>query len=370
MSNRLKILCFHPALAPYRVDLFNILSEFSDLTVVFLQENLQTQLLDQGRIRDQARFRYRFALRGFTIKGRIFRFGLNQYIRDIKPDVVIGFEFSPVMVLLCLSRLLLGGCHFKLWTTTDDRAEQARTTNGLRKVFRNWILRHVNGCIVTDATVATVMRECVNGIDKVSFAAVPIVHDTAHIRTQAPTVIAAGRCWRESLALTKRDRLLLFVGRLVPVKNLTWLISQIALISPNVHLVIVGDGIEEALLKETSLKLGIVDRVKFLGRKEGCELYTIMSAVDALVLCSHSEAYGAVVAEALQWGTPCIVNDRCGASVLINNSNGRVFRYNDGSDFESKLNEVFLIGKAGESLLPVDLRESVVNLVKKMYENA
>lgn len=370
MSNKLRVLCVHPALAPYRVDLFNVLSEHVDLTVVFLQENLQTQNINQAEVRKEIKFTYLFALRGFSFKGRIFRFGLNKIINEICPDVVIGFEFSPTTLSLCLFREIGLGRKYKLWTTTDDRVAQIVATRGLRKIFRNFILRHVDGCIVTDNSVAYALKSAIARIDRLMFAAIPIVHDTEMIRVNETSVLGRGERWRMSLDLASNEKIMLFVGRLVPIKNLQWLIAQMVQVPKYVRLVVVGDGCKELELKRIVSEQSLSDRVKFVGRREGELLYAVMSAADVLVLCSHSETYGAVVAEALQWGVPCLVNDRCGASVILNEKNGRVFRYNDSEDFRSKLNEVLVLPKGKLSLLPVDLRQSVLTLVEMMHEDA
>ena len=48
-----KLLIFHPALAPYRVDQFNSLNEIFDLEVVFLFNNQWTFKYDQARLLSQ-----------------------------------------------------------------------------------------------------------------------------------------------------------------------------------------------------------------------------------------------------------------------------------------------------------------------------
>jgi glycosyltransferase involved in cell wall biosynthesis len=87
-----------------------------------------------------------------------------------------------------------------------------------------------------------------------------------------------------------------------------------------------------------------------------------MSVSDVLALVSTSEPFGAVVAEGLQWGTPCVVSDNCGASVLIEDgTNGAVFKYGDESGFVDACKRV--PNRSGESLLPVELKDFISALV-------
>ena len=110
--------------------------------------------------------------------------------------------------------------------------------------------------------------------------------------------------------------------------------------------------------------LKLDDRVVFAGRKEGDSLYAMMAMADGLVLCSHSETFGAVVAEALQWGTPCVVASHLGAAVMIEDGiNGTVFACNDMVDFKAAIDR--LPARSNESLLKYDLRLSVERLVKE-----
>ena len=104
-------------------------------------------------------------------------------------------------------------------------------------------------------------------------------------------------------------------------------------------------------------------RVIFAGRKEGDDLYAVMSMADALILCSQSETFGAVVAEALQWGTPCVVASHLGAAVLVEDGvNGVLFTLKDVDSFVRSLDR--LPTRSNKSLLQCDLRSTVKHLVE------
>lgn len=402
----MKVLCFHPSLAPYRVDFFNLLAKCVDLKVVLMERNLQTQTLNQTELLTQAQFRCSYLTRGFNIRGRQIRFGLKKKIVEVSPDVVIGYEASPAMIALCVMRKLglLGGV--RLWTSMDDSPGQVRSRSGLRRVMRDWVLRNCDGCIVpSEAAVEAYRQLLVDSCQSLvvsggtndkqlmtdnyqlttkqlttKFAIIPIIHDTAAMRKNAERVVSLGRKWRREVLEDSRlvagaNKILLFVGRFAPVKNLHWLIGQFAETRQSkalgkTVLVLVGDGAEEQSLRSEVNKMGTQDRVIFAGRKEGEELYAAMSAADALVLCSHAETYGAVVAEAMQWGTPCMVRDTCGAKVLVNDANGCVFQVEDAEGFCIALEKTLFLKRGTESILPVDLKDSVNNLVGALDENA
>lgn len=86
-----------------------------------------------------------------------------------------------------------------------------------------------------------------------------------------------------------------------------------------------------------------------------------MSVSDVLVLASTSEPFGAVVAEGLQWGTPCLVSDNCGSASLIENGlNGMVFKSGDAEAFRTALAR--LPQRSSAPLLKYDLRKTIKQL--------
>ena len=91
---------------------------------------------------------------------------------------------------------------------------------------------------------------------------------------------------------------------------------------PTVYLKIGGDGKERSNLEALARKLGVADRVIFLGALERHEVRDHIVAADALVLASQYETFGVVVIEALALGKPVIAT-RCGGP-------NRIVRPQDG----------------------------------------
>ena len=114
----------------------------------------------------------------------------------------------------------------------------------------------------------------------------------------------------------------IFVGRLVPVKNLALLIQAFNNL-PSLQLSIVGFGELEAQLKKEAK-----DNISFLGGVENSLLPGIYQRHDVFILCSYSETWGLVVEEALNNGLPVIVSDQVGCRMdLVSERNGLVFKH-------------------------------------------
>lgn len=106
---------------------------------------------------------------------------------------------------------------------------------------------------------------------------------------------------------------ILYVGRLVPSKNVTLLLNSLAFLvggglSP--RLVIVGDGPERNHLQRISSELGLEDLVVFKGTLDRWEdVIALMKGSKVLALPSVREGFGMVALEASACGTPIVTTD-------------------------------------------------------------
>jgi glycosyltransferase involved in cell wall biosynthesis len=131
-------------------------------------------------------------------------------------------------------------------------------------------------------------------------------------------------------------KVVLFLGRLVPKKSPDMLMDAFASCLKKEGnakawlLVFVGpderDGYRE-YLQAYGAKLGIKDRVLFVGPLYGEEKWAALQDADVFVLPSQHENFGNAAAEAIAVGTPVIVTDRCGIAPLVRDQAGLVVPY-------------------------------------------
>ncbi|CCQ73101.1 glycosyltransferase family 4 protein [Magnetospira sp. QH-2] len=121
---------------------------------------------------------------------------------------------------------------------------------------------------------------------------------------------------RHRLGIHDDRRLLSSVGHLIERKGHEIVIGAMPHL-PDAHLVIVGDGPEDAALKALAVELGVEDRVDFLGRRPHEELSWIYSASDALVLASSREGWANVLLEAMACGTPVVASNIWGTPEVV-----------------------------------------------------
>jgi len=120
---------------------------------------------------------------------------------------------------------------------------------------------------------------------------------------------------RRQLGLRDDDRILLFVGRIEPLKGVDILLGAAAQLeaTSDCFVIVVGcessakDG-EMAHLRSLASQLGIAERVSFLGAVDHERLPLFYSAADVCVVPSFYESFGLVALEAMACGTPVVAS--------------------------------------------------------------
>ncbi len=120
---------------------------------------------------------------------------------------------------------------------------------------------------------------------------------------------------RRQLGLRDDDRILLFVGRIEPLKGVDILLGAAAQLESESDcfvLVIGGDSSardgEMAHLRDLATELGIAEHVNFLGAVDHERLPLFYSAADVCVVPSFYESFGLVALEAMACGTPVVAS--------------------------------------------------------------
>ena len=129
---------------------------------------------------------------------------------------------------------------------------------------------------------------------------------------------------RQRLGLPTGRRVVLFVGRIEPLKGIDTLLRAMALVAPEIphwqeclSVIIIGGapgaGVEQtnaelARLQQLRVELGIEELVTFQGAQDQDSLACYYSAAEMVVMPSHYESFGMVALEAMACGTPVVAS--------------------------------------------------------------
>lgn len=299
--------------------------------VELIYYNHATHRYDPSLLPDERVFR-------LAKEGRKVRFvwQLRNHLRSRKIDVVHGWMSGPGIYAGMAGAL--GGIPVVF---AGMRAEYR--DRGMVRLAHKCVNRMVTGWIVNSrATVDSMVRDLgvcrdrihvvYNGIDPNAFVS----------RYSAEEA-------RQRLGLAPDALTISIVGRLRPQKNHPLFIQTAAIVSQSISTVkflVVGDGDgdEQAQLESQAARLGVSDRVLFLGSRS--DIPDVLAATDVMCLTSHYEGVANSLLEAMCAGIPVVSTAYAGVDELVTDEcNGLIAPLGDASALAEHL--VRLLGDRG-----------------------
>ena len=154
---------------------------------------------------------------------------------------------------------------------------------------------------------------------------------------------ANGRVVRQQRQWTDDKKIIISVGRLTPEKNFDTLIQAFAIVAkthPEAILAIIGDGPETESLQKLTKKLGIKNRVDFVGRVPFEQMPSHLKAADYFAFASITETQGLVTLEAMAADLPVIAVDATGTSDIVEDGKDGILTENNPDSLAAGIQRV------------------------------
>ncbi len=162
---------------------------------------------------------------------------------------------------------------------------------------------------------------------------------------------------KEYLNIPVDEKMILFVGRIEPLKGIDTLIRAIAqmrksdimsacphylyIIGGEPNLIILDGNNEIERLKALCSDLGVGDMILFMGKKDQNTLQYYYSAAEIVVMPSNYESFGMVALEAMACGTPVVATQVGGLQHLVQNGiTGFIVPHNNPDALEESLTQL------------------------------
>lgn len=372
-SDKFRILILQSYMAPYRIDIYNSLSELFNIKVLYWFLTCPDQKFDDEQLKSKIRYKFDYLRFGFIIKNRsksifrVFKFDIFVHLFTFRPNLFIAHEFGFFTILALLFQKVF---NYKVIISCDDSADMVRHQSGFKQNLKRLSFKFSDGLIVVNYIVKQEYSQ--RGFHAEKIIVNPIMHDDRNFRESLIHALPVSTELVDKFELENK-KVILFVGRLIHVKGLDLLLHSFAKLSASddsLKLVLVGHGTELTALKNLTNELNISERVLFVGRCDGLELMAWYNIGSLFVLPSRFEPFGAVINEALISGMPAICTSIAGASFLINEENGKIFE-SENLDalvdainfFVSKVNPINTI-EVRKSLLPVSYSQNIKQLAE------
>jgi N-acetyl-alpha-D-glucosaminyl L-malate synthase BshA len=139
-----------------------------------------------------------------------------------------------------------------------------------------------------------------------------------------PNFIDTDRFYRQNKEHFKQalcpngEKVIVHVSNFRPVKNTKQVVEIFHRLqddTPDVKLLLVGDGPERVPTERKARELGVFDDIRFLGKQDPIE--EILSIADVFLMPSDSETFGLAALEAMACGVPTVVSDVGGLPELV-----------------------------------------------------
>lgn len=328
---KIKTFLIQNILAPYRIKLFETISENSDIDFTLIL----TSRGEKGRVGwmdnlKNLKFNYQ-VLPGINIQLNFerqisFNLSLFRYLIKERPDVVItsGFQLNTLFAII-YSYIY----HKKMiiWTELTKDTERHRQIGTFKKLIRRFVANHAHSFICAGQMAKDYILSLNSNTKDTKFY---LAYNTIN-KEQFLTALKYHKLNRNEVRKVRElsdSILLLFVGRFVEIKGLKELLNIIDFLRPKypqIKLMLVGDGPLRKELQDICNQKGLTN-VIFEGFKSPEQLPLYYSIADIFVLLSHKDCNPLVIIEALTASLPIVASKYVGNHVefVKNGLNGFV----------------------------------------------
>ena len=318
--------------APYRVDLCNWLYTQGNCEIFHLENPPGVLAFDVDAWKGEMVFEYKtYPSISFSLPSIRF---LSALLDLYQPRKVYVSEFSATCVLMCLLKRLKKK-EFQVISFCDDSPDMIAGNDYSRRhrMARRFVPRLVDNLVLCNTeTVRWYQQRFGKGVY------FPIIADERRFRERLVQAIPKAEMLLDTYGLWEMP-VILYVGRLVPEKQVDFILRAYAPLKDRARLVVVGEGECRSELESMDRAMGL--NVIFAGRKSGEDLLAWYVLGDMLLLPSRVEAFGAVVNEALMAGLVPIVSDRVGSKDLIAEDTGAVLPADSPFRWTAAIQELF-----------------------------
>lgn len=355
----MKVLFLTYIPAPYRVDFFNELGRYCDLTVVF----------EKGSAghRDNSWKTFSFdSFKGIILDSTSKKpdFRVCTYI-DNTYDHIIVHEISTPTGILAVEYLKFRKLDF--WIEIDGGF--AKNGRGLKELIKTHIISGAKGyfspCKAGDEYLHTYGAHA-NRIFRYPFSS--IKEDKLSVCSVSDeTVIRI----REKLGI-RSQYVVLSVGQFIPRKGFDVLIKAAKNFPEGTCVYIIGGvATSEYLSLIEQMHLNNIHFVSYLLPEELAEYYKM---ADLFILPTREDIWGLVINEAMAYGLPVITTKKCGAGqeLITNGENGYIINPEDVDAISEMASRILLDEglrrKMRDNNLVTIRRYTIEKMVKKHLE--
>lgn len=262
--------------------------------------------------------------------------GLYNLVKNNDIIVIGGYEQPTYILISILCRILKKHYVISYDGISTDRLKDKE--NSFKKIIKNMVIKNAS-YILGNGTVSKRYFNEVFNYPKERIYNQYLTVDSEKINELYKNREKYRKEYRKKYNIADNQKVLIYSGRLVEVKNLESVIKAIGKLKRNdITFLVLGSGELEESLRELAQNLNVNMIITgFIVEQE--ELFKSYFAGNCFILPSIYEPWGLVVNEAMFAGLPVLVSSICGCSLdLVKNGiNGYIIDPLNISDISNKI---------------------------------
>jgi len=294
-----KVLFITNLPVPYRIDFYNELGVFCDLTVIFEAEYSRTQNFNwkKNEIRN-----FKPIFLGQKFYERKLNLRLFKYLRKLENDVVFMTNYAYCTEMAALLYLKAKGIEYYY---EIDGALIKKEESFLKKIFKSFMLKGAKGYFspskLSDEYITYYAKS-----DKI--IRYPFTSLLRKDILQSPIENKEKKGLRDKLGI-REEKVILAVGQFIHRKGFDILLKATQQLEKSIGIYFIGG---EAPNEYVQLKnIYNLSHTHFLEFKKKEDLAEYFKAADLFVLPTREDIWGLVINEAMAYGLPVISTNKC-----------------------------------------------------------
>lgn len=357
----MKVLFLANIPSPYRVDFFNELGKYCELTVLYERKSALDR--DKNWKYDEAQKYKPVFLKGTNIGvDAAICLSITKWLKKDKFDIIIVGGYSTPTGMLAIQTMKLRNIPFILNIDGGFIKEDSKASYLIKKYFissAKWWLS-TGGESSKYLTYYGANKENIFVYPFTSVKKEEVINKIISVKQKIK--------YKEKLGIFKK-RLVISVGRYINSKGFDKLIEAWKDVDKETQLLIIGSGPEEEYLESLIIK-NKLKNVKLIQFKQKEELKEYYLAADLFILPTKSDVWGLVVNEAMAFGLPIITTNKCiaGIELIRNDVNGYIIQCDNSKVMSERINEVLEKDDNLEAMGKNNIQKMQMYTIEKMAQ--
>jgi glycosyltransferase involved in cell wall biosynthesis len=328
----MKVLYMVNIPSPYRIDFFNELAKYCELTVLIERENATDREKSwKGCMNNSYKTIF---LKSIKISNdSSISFEAINHIKANIYDVIVFGVYHTITAMLTMEYLHLHKIKFILNSDGGFIKNDSKIAYFIKKHY----ISMANAYLSTGKQTSKYLEHY--GANLKNIYTYPFTSLYASEILSNVITVSQKEKIRRRLKI-KEKKIVLTVCRLLPLKGIDVLLEAVSKMNTEAGIYIIG-GEPTSEYKTLMTKLNLKN-IHFVNFKSKSELVNYYSMADVFVLPTRSDVWGLVINEAMAHGLPVITTEMCNAGIemIRDPNNGFVIKINDSDSLAKKIDYI------------------------------